>query len=94
MILVHRSGMTAIQLAEITGYGRTYISKLYNVPELNKKQIAILSTALNVSPEIFDEEIERRVITLENEVKRIRDLENRIRVLEAENSGLRKALHN
>lgn len=94
MILVHRSGLTATEVAVRTGYGRTYISKLYNKEKLNKQQVTVLSQALSVPPSIFEEELERRIITLEKEVQALKALENRVRILEAENSGLRQALHN
>jgi len=94
MILVHRSGMTGKEIAALTGYGRTYISKLYNNKTLNKQQVTVLSQALSVPPSIFEEELERRIIALEKEVQNLKALENRVRILEAENSGLRQALQN
>lgn len=98
MILVHRAGVTAIEMAERTGYGRTYISKLYNVEEFNPRQVKTLAHALGVPEQIFDaassdrlDALELRVGILEDENK---SLKNRLRILEAENSGLRKALEN
>lgn len=102
LILVHRSkaltGQSATDLSVKTGYTRTYIPKLYYVPKFNRKQIALVSTALQVPDEVFTENLEERLARLEEEVARLteenKDINGRVKVLEAENNGLRKALMN
>lgn len=102
LILVTRfkklTGLSATEVSERAGYTRTYIPKLYNVDKFSPKQIKLVSAALNVPESAFDNDLEARVANLETEVAGLKEskknLDYRIKILEAENSGLRQALQN
>ena len=98
MVLIQRAKVTATEMAERTGYGRTYISQLYNVESFNPRQIKTLTSALGIPEQIFTDNSSDRLDALESRVGALEDenksLKNRLRILEAENSGLRKALEN
>jgi len=97
-VLIHRAKITNTEIAARTGYGRTYISQLYNVETFNNRQIKTLSSALGIPEQIFTDNSSDRLDALESRVGALEDenksLKNRLRILEAENSGLRKALEN
>jgi len=102
LILANRlknlTGLSATDLSTKTGYSRTYIPKLYDLEHFNQKQLNIVAAALNVPPDVFTNGIDIRIAALELDVEALKnknaELENRVRVLEAENNGLRLALNN
>lgn len=102
LILIHRikqrRNQSATDLASKTGFTRTYIPKLYLLKNFNQKQINILSSALDVPEQTFTDDFDARLSALEQEVAELKsknnNLEGRLKIVEAENNGLRKALMN
>lgn len=96
--LKQRAGLSAADVSLKMGYTSTYIPKLYALESFNRKQLNIVSNAINVPKTEFTESIDVKMSLMAQEIEankeRIKNLENRVRVLEAENSGLRQALQN
>lgn len=102
MILINRykslTGLSAADVSARAGYTRTYIPKLISRMMLKPKQRKLVAAALEIPEDVFDNDLESRLAALEKEVEKLqmenRTLDGRVRVLEAENTGLRLALNN
>lgn len=101
-ILINRyknlTGVSAADLSTRAGYTRTYIPKLIARKMLKPKQRKLVAAALEIPETVFDNDLDTRMSTLEQEVERLKEenraLDGRVRILEAENNGLRLALNN
>ena len=96
--LKQRTGLSAADVSSKMGYTSTYIPKLYALDTFNQKQLNVVSTAIGVPQSEFTDSMDVKMAAMaadiETSKEQIKSLENRVRILEAENNGLRLALNN